>query len=135
MTATFWINSYLRAALPAIGVVGFNAGFALNITMSNVSGATLVAVAVALTLIGKLAFSHLASKESYLWFLGEDAKKSRLVIGYARLIGVGIFLGTPLMSVAQFGDTSTTIFAVLVMSWIFLTEGFKFDRTVKDAEK
>lgn len=133
--STFWVNSYLRAALPAVGVTGFNAGLALNITMNNASALTIVMAVVVLGVISKMAFSHLSSKEDYLWFLGDDAKKSRLIIGYTRLIGVGVFLGTPLMSVAQYGDTMTKIVSVLVLSWLLVTEGYRFDKTVKSLKE
>lgn len=135
MTSTFWINSYLRAALPAIAATGFNGGLALNISMNNVTGTLAVVAVLVMAIVSKISFSHLSSKEDYLWFLGDDAKKSRLVVGYARLVGVGIFLGTSLMSIAQYGEFGTMIFAVFVLSWILLSEGFKFDKTVKSLEE
>lgn len=131
MTSTFWINSYLRAALPAIGSIGFNAGLALNVTINNVSSISVLIATFVLALVSKGAFAHLASKEHYLWFLGDDAKKSRFLIAYARLIGVGVFLGATLMSIAQYGDRMIMGFSVLIISWLLITEGFNFDKVAK----
>lgn len=131
MTSTFWINSYLRAALPAIGLTGFNAGMALNVTMGNFSSNLIVLFIFILAVSSKIAFAHLSSKESYLWFLGDAAKKSRFLIAHFKLVGVGVFLTTALMSVAQYGDLTTTCLSILVLSWILITEGYGFERSVK----
>lgn len=132
-TNTFWMTSYLRAALPALASIGFNLGFAINVTMTNVSSPVVLLVMVGLMIFGKMAFSHLSSKEDYLWFLDEsDLKKNRFFLGYARVIGVGVFLGATLMSMAQHSSSlALTVGILLTASALFITEGLRFEKATK----
>lgn len=133
MTTTFWMTSYLRAALPALASVGFSMGFAINVTMANLSSYLLVFAMIAVAMFGKVAFNTLAGKERFLWFLEEsEVKKNRVLIAYARLIGIGVAPGSALMSMAQHSSsTGVMVFAVLTLSAIVITEGKRFDKALK----
>lgn len=133
MANTFWITAYLRAVIPSLAVMGFIAGISLNVTVSNLSSYMLVVCIAFFIVWGKFSFSELNSKDDYLWFLSEqEFKKTKLLVAYARLIGLGVIPGAALMSITQYsGSLGLSVFSLLTFSWMIISEGRKFDKNIK----